>query len=66
MTREVVMPLDEREFPLTLGAGLRRMFADFASEPIPEKLATLLSRLDVDEQERSDRCTAPEAHRRAA
>jgi hypothetical protein len=66
MTREVVMPLDEREFPLTLAAGLRRMFADFASEPIPEKLVMLLSRLDVDEQERSPGCTAPEAHRRAA
>jgi hypothetical protein len=40
-------PLDEKQFPLTLAVGLRATFADFASEPMPETLATLLTRLDA-------------------
>jgi hypothetical protein len=39
------------------------MFADFASEPIPEKLAMLLSRLDaIDATQNSG--IVPEAERR--
>ena len=42
MRRSRLAPLDGNQFPLTLAVGLRAAFADVASEPIPQKLATLL------------------------
>ena len=44
--RSTHAPLDRNQFPLTLATGFAA-FADFAAEPIPEKLATLLSRLEA-------------------
>jgi hypothetical protein len=49
MRRSRLTSFDGKQFPLTLADGLRTVFADFASEPIPESLATPLSRLDADD-----------------
>ena len=49
MRRSRPAPLDGKQFPLTLAASLRAVFADVASEPIPERLAMPLSRLDADD-----------------
>jgi hypothetical protein len=47
MRRSRLAPLDENRFPLTLANALRAASVDFASAPVPETLATLLSRLDA-------------------
>ena len=46
MRRSTRRPLDGNSFPLTLAFGLRAEFADFTSEPLPERLAALMRRLD--------------------
>ena len=46
LMRRSARSLDANLFPLTLARGLRAAFADFASEPLPERLATLVRTLD--------------------
>jgi hypothetical protein len=41
------------QLPLTLAGGLRTTFADVVSSPLPDRLATLVSRLQADRNERS-------------
>ena len=47
MRRSRLPSLDGKQFPLTLADCLRAAFADFVSEPIPQNLATLLSRFEA-------------------
>jgi hypothetical protein len=45
MRRSILTPVDGKQFPLTLAGGLRAMFAEVGSEPLPDEFTTLLSRL---------------------
>jgi hypothetical protein len=53
MRHPAQVSLDRMRFPLTLADGLQAAFADFVSNPLPERLAALLRRLSVDCDERS-------------
>src|SRR5262249_2919948 len=53
MHRPAKVPLDGMGFPLILAGGLRTIFADVASSPLPERLASLLRSLSADGDERS-------------
>jgi hypothetical protein len=53
MHRPARVPVDGMEFPLMLAAGLRAVFADFVSTPLPERLASLIRSLSADGDERS-------------
>ena len=52
MHRPAQVPLARMTFPLTLADGLRTAFADFVSDPLPERLAALMRRLRTDCEER--------------
>jgi hypothetical protein len=41
------------QLPLNLATGLRTIFADGGSSPVPERLAALVRQLGVDRPERS-------------
>jgi hypothetical protein len=53
MRHPAQVPLDRMRFPLTLTDGLQAAFADFVSNPLPERLAALLRQLSADRDERS-------------
>jgi hypothetical protein len=53
MRRPAQVPLDRMRFPLTLADGLQAAFADFVSNPLPERLAALLRQLSADRDELS-------------
>jgi hypothetical protein len=42
------IPFDQMKFPLTLAGGLQAAFADFVSNPLPERLAALLRQLSAE------------------
>jgi hypothetical protein len=42
MHRPAKLPFDGMAFPLILANGLRAIFADLASTPLPERLASLM------------------------
>jgi hypothetical protein len=52
MRRSAQVPLARMSFPLTLAEGLRTAFADFVSDPLPERLAALMRQLRTDCEER--------------
>ena len=52
MRRSAQVPLARMTFPLTLAEGLRTAFADFVSDPLPERLAALMRQLRTDCEER--------------
>src|SRR5499425_2562864 len=50
----VLVPLDRTmQLPLTLAGGLRTIFADVVSSPLPGRVAALVRRLQADRNERS-------------
>jgi hypothetical protein len=53
MRRPARVPVDGMGFPLMLEAGLRTVFADFVSAPLPERLASLMRSLSADGDEPS-------------
>jgi CheY-like chemotaxis protein len=53
MHRPAKVPFDPTGFPLVLADGLRAIFADVASTPLPERLASLMRSLSADGDERS-------------
>jgi Anti-sigma factor NepR len=52
MRRPAQVPLARMTFPLALADGLRTAFADFVSDPLPERLAALMRQLRTDCEER--------------
>jgi hypothetical protein len=52
MRRPAQVPLARMTFPLTLADGLRAAFADFVSDPLPERLAALMRQLRTECEER--------------
>jgi hypothetical protein len=57
------------QLPLTLAGGLRSIFADVVSSPVPERLSALVRRLDADRtessgEERDDGASATETSSR--
>ncbi len=53
MRHPAEVPLDRMKFPLTLAGGLQAAFADFVSNPLPDRLAALLRQLSAHRDERS-------------
>jgi hypothetical protein len=50
----ILVQLDRTmQLPLNLANGLRTIFADVGSSPVPERLAALVRQLDTDRAERS-------------
>src|SRR5262249_55128679 len=47
MYRPAKVPFDGMGFPLMLAGGLRAVFADVASTPLPERLASLMRLLSA-------------------
>jgi hypothetical protein len=52
MHRPAKAPFDGMGFPLVLADGLQAIFADIASSPLPERLASLMRSLTADGDER--------------
>jgi hypothetical protein len=52
MRRPAQVPLDGMGFPLTLAGGLRSVFADVVSIPLPGRLAALMRHLSANHDER--------------
>jgi hypothetical protein len=51
---QTIIPLGRTmQLPLNLAGGLRSIFAEVASSPLPERLAALVRRLDAVRTERS-------------
>jgi hypothetical protein len=48
MRRLAKVPFDGIGFPLTLADGLQAIFADVASTPLPERLASLMRSLSAE------------------
>jgi hypothetical protein len=44
MRHQGKVPLDRTRFPLTLAGGLRTVFAEVVSTPVPRRLAALWQR----------------------
>jgi hypothetical protein len=53
MRRPAQIPFDQMKFPLPLAGGLQAAFADFVSNPLPERLVALLRQLSAEGAERS-------------
>jgi hypothetical protein len=53
MHRPAKVLFDGMAFPLILADGLQAIFADVASTPLPERLASLMRLLSADGDERS-------------
>jgi hypothetical protein len=49
MRRSTPRSRDRMDFPLTLGAHLRRLFDDVVSSPLPRRVADLMRRVKSDE-----------------
>ncbi len=47
------------KFPLTLAGGLQAAFAEFVSNPLPERFAALLRELTTNRDERSGEESSP-------
>ena len=52
MRRPAQVPFNQMKFPLAFARGLQAAFADFVSNPLPQRLAALLRQLSAD-------CDAP-------
>jgi len=52
MHRPAKVPFDGMGLPLILADGLQAIFADIASSPLPERLASLMRSLRADSDER--------------
>src|SRR5262249_1220516 len=52
MHRPAKVPFDGMGLPLILADGLQAIFADIASSPLPERLASLMRSLRADSEER--------------
>ena len=53
MRRPAQVPFDQMKFPLALAGGLQAAFADFVSNPLPERFVALLRQLSAEGAERS-------------
>jgi hypothetical protein len=53
MRRPAQVLFDQMKFPLPLAGGLQAAFADFVSNPLPERLVALLPQLSAEGAERS-------------
>jgi len=58
MHRPTKVSFDGMGFPLILADGLQTIFADVASAPLPERLASLMRLLSADGDERRSRVHA--------
>ena len=54
MRRPAQVPFNQMKFPLAFARGLQAAFADFVSNPLPQRLAALLRQLSADCDARSE------------